>query len=195
MATPQTGIFALGNLSHTYLELDAARPGEGRGPGRRRGRPLRAAHHDGRREPGGRVPAGAVAHRRPRPLARGPARVRRAGRRRSRTSRCRPPSATSFVWIAAGSYDVVFDAVIGVLAALARAGRPGRGDRELVLPPRPRPDRLRRRQREPLPARGPPEGAGARRLARRRRLGAAAAEVGARRGRLERARARSGRSR
>ena len=58
------------------------------------------------------------------------------------------------IWLTGASYDVVFDLSRGVAAALAGHAVAGARDRRLAVPPRPRPDRLHRRHREPDARRG-----------------------------------------
>ena len=95
VASPQTGIFALGTSSHAYLEFDLL-PGCGPAPRRRARRvAARAADHDRRGQPRGRVPPGALgepgAGQRARPAS-------RASTSRSTAptaTRCPRPSTTS----------------------------------------------------------------------------------------------------
>jgi putative iron-dependent peroxidase len=118
MAVPQTGIFALGNLAHTYLELDLRRPTSATA--------LVAAVAD-LSEP--RTTMGGVN------LVTGfrPEVWRTAAPDRSPAGLhgfdeavvgiedfTMPATQRDLVlWIAGGSYDVVFDAAIGMIAALA----------------------------------------------------------------------------
>lgn len=117
MAIPQTGIFALGNLSHTYLEFDLVMPGRAQ-----------------------ELVAGAASLTEPRTTLGGVNLV--TGVRPELWAEVAPASApadlTGFtsdvvgrdgyvmpatqhdlaLWIAGGSYDVVFDAAISMIAAL-----------------------------------------------------------------------------
>ena len=178
MASPQTGIFALGTASHAYLELDATSDAAAT---RRGGRLApRAEDDDGRCQPRRRLPARAVAR----------SCVRRTLRQTlpgstptspgSRASSCRRRNTTR----CSGSREAATTSSSTCARRDRGARRPGdgrRGDLELAVPPRPRPDGLHRRDREPDARRGAPGGGSARRQPRRRRVDAAAAEVAARR--------------
>ena len=88
------------------------------------------------------------------------------------------------IWLTGSGYDVVFDLSRAVVMALAGVGRPRERDRRLAVPPRPGPDGLHRRHGEPDARRGDRGRPHPGRRARRRRVGAPAAAVGARRDRL-----------
>jgi putative iron-dependent peroxidase len=118
MATPQTGIFALGTMSHAYLELDE-RPGADPGELVR----LVASLREPRTTIGG---VNLVAGFRPelwQMVAPGTSPAELRGFNESvRGTVGRPLPATqhdAVVWLSGGAYDVVFDASRGVVAALA----------------------------------------------------------------------------
>ena len=155
MASPQTGIFALGTSSHAYLEFDLL----GRRPTRRRrSRSWRASASRGRRSAASTSsPAsGRSSGRRSPPMPRRP----------GVTGFNEPVVGPSGYALPATQHDVVIWLTGARLRrrlrpvsrrscprcvphALARA-RDGR----LAVPPRPRPDRLHRRHREPDARRG-----------------------------------------
>ena len=148
MNTPQSGIFALGTASHAYLEFDASAAA-------RAGELVRAVAS--LREP--RTTMGGVnlvAGFRPE-LWREVVPERRARELDGFNATSSVPDGYTMpatqhdavLWLSGSAYDVVFDTARAAIAALepARVGR--RGDVQLAVPARPRPDRLHRRQREP----------------------------------------------
>ena len=183
MASPQTGLFALGTASHAYLELDVV-AGADPAFGRRRGRlPPRAADDDRRGQPRRRLPPGALGVGRARcvasrcPRLRGcrrrarwgdasghAARRRRVVERRVLRRRVRP---------VAGGRDVA-----------RRVGGADTRARRLAVSPRPRPHGVHRRDGEPDAGRGLGGGRRPGRRGRRGRVDPAAPAVGARCDRL-----------
>ena len=95
MASPQTGIFALGTSSHAYLEFDLSDAADAQADGRARGRASGAANHDRWRQPRRRVPAGALGSGGPRHSAGRRHGVRRAGGRGRVDTRFPQHSTTS----------------------------------------------------------------------------------------------------
>ena len=147
MSAPQPGIFALGTASHAYLELDLV----GRAERRELVRPCRRCASRGRRWAGSTSSPGSG------PSCGG-------GRARRRAAELDGFDADlvgadgftmpatqhdAVLWLSGSAYDVVFDVARAAIAALARPRRGRRGDLELAVPARPRPDGVHRRDREP----------------------------------------------
>jgi hypothetical protein len=180
VALPQTGIFALGNLSHSYLEFDLL---EGVEPTSLAG--AMASLTEPRTTMGG---VNLVTAFRPELWA-------------TIASAAAPPRVTSFttpvvaadgytmpatqhdvaLWIAGGAYDVVFDAAVGMITALRQTVVL----RRLVVSPRSGSHRLHRRHGESLAVDRPEDRPSTRGITGGGGLGAVAAEVVARRGGLD----------
>ena len=153
MASPQTGIFALGTASHAYLEFELLAPAELPRRSSLVAVPPRTADDDRRGQPRRRLSTGDVGSGRPgrcstgvigfnEPLV-GP------------TGVVLPATQHDVViWLTGAAYDVVFDLSHGIVRGARGPRRPRARDGRLAVPPRPRPDRLHRRHREPDAGRG-----------------------------------------
>ena len=179
MASPQTGLFALGTASHAYLELDVVA-----GASRLRSSPRSppSASH-GRRSAGSTSsPAsGPELWLRSRPMRR--LAVSTASRMPSSGQVGTTLPATQHdvvVWLTGASYDVVFDLSRAVVMSLAGSAVLDTRARRLAVSPRPRPHGVHRRDREPDAGRGLGGGRRPGRRGRRGRVDPAASAVGAR---------------
>ena len=177
MASPQTGIFALGTASHAWLEFDLAACRRSRRP---------SSPVAGLREP--RTTIGGVnlvAGFRPELWAAvapdaAPSGLPRLQRGRGRTGRLHPAATQHdvVIWLTGAAYDVVFDLSRDVVTRPRGTGRPRPRDDRLAVPPRPRPHRVHRRHREPDARRGHGGRPRSRRSARRGRLASCCSSSG-----------------